>query len=209
MNAKTVGVALAALIMAALLVGQIVGGRDDTEPDTTAPAPTGTATLAPEPPATAPTSSVPSVNPADQISDETRAAQFEAASAYTVAYFSYSYRDKTPNDFIARVKPYATKDHYDDLTEHFADDDGSMSNAWDDVRKERTVVTTSVSDTAYDPWYDPTATTAVVAVTYTRSTENTVGTGGVGDPQTFRVKVVKSGDTFLVSDTIAGDSSAG
>ncbi|MFS0884974.1 hypothetical protein [Aeromicrobium sp. 179-A 4D2 NHS] len=209
MNAKTVGGALAAVVMVAILIAQFAGKGDTDEPEAAPPAPTGAATLATEAPSAGPTDTPASEAPGSKVSDETRAAQFAAAEAYTVAYFSFSYRDKTPNDFITRVKPFSTTSHYSELREEFDEDDGSLSNAWDDVRKERTVVTTETRGAEYDPWYDATENKAVVVVTYVRSTDNTVGTGGTGDEQTIKVEVSKVGDKFLVSDTIFGDASAG
>lgn len=214
MNVKTIGGALAALLIVALIAAQIFGGKDDPEP---APEPTSspTATLNPDDPGTEPTAG-PSDTPATSdtpakptVSEAQKAAQFKAAADYTVAYFSYSYRDKSLNDFVQKVKPYSTTEHYHELLEDFPPGEGDQSNAWDDIRKERTVVTAAVTETTFDPWYDPTPNKSVVVVTYVQTTQDAVGTGGTGTAQTFKVEVSKVGDKYLVSNTIFADSSAG
>lgn len=210
MTAKTFGGIVATLLLALIFAVQIFGGKDAPEaaPE---PNPDGpVATLNPSNPTetTDPADPAPTETAA-VIPDEVRDAQFKVASDYAAAYFSYSYKDKSPNAFIDRIKPYATPGHHHDLEEMFGGDDASLSNAWDDIRKERREVTINVSDTAYDPWYDPTVETAVVVVTYTPRTTDAVGNGGTGTEQTARFEVTKTANGYLVSNTVSNDSSAG
>lgn len=138
----------------------------------------------------------------DDISAETRQAQFDAASDYVMAYHQYSFRDPSPNEWLKRVRPTITDDHWHVLDDLFGGADDDLSNAWDEIRSERSVVTVNVHEVLYDPWYDPSADESVVAVNYTMSTDNAIGTGGTGPEQTKRLLVTKVGDTFLVADDL-------
>ena len=195
MNGRAVaGVVGGLLIVIVVAVSLLTGGDDEETPRT--PSPSGpTAVLTED----APTPDVP--DSGETVDEQTREAQFEAARAYVTNYYQYSYRDSSPSAWMGRVKPHMTDDHWHVLEDLFGDADADMSNAWDEVRRDRKTVTVNIVETLHDPWYDPKPDEAAVAVRYTMSTSS-AGATGTGPEQVARLMVVKSGDRFLVSDEL-------
>lgn len=196
-----IGVA-AALAFAVFVFFQAISGSDD-EPEDNAAGPGPVATLAPAPGDDVEPVPEETTEPAkSDLAVDVEAAQIESAEQFISNYYAYSWRDKTPNDFLNRAKPLMTTQFWDSTRDAFKDSDPDTSVEWSKIRNERRTV--SVLDVAgeVDPWYDATAKRSVIAVEFSQATEDAIGTGGVGDPQTERLVIVEVDGKYLVDDIV-------
>jgi hypothetical protein len=186
--------AIAVVIVLAAVLGQQLGKDDDqqaTPPASTAPAATlpGGTPVPEEPAETA---------PAATVGADIEAAQTKAAEDFIAAYFSYSYKDARPDAYLDRSQPFMSPEFQAATKKVVLGDDGGTTVEWANIRNERRVVTVVQTQGELDPFYDPTPERSIVAVQFVQSTQDAVGTGGTGEPQTKRLVVVKVGDAYLV-----------